>query len=532
MSGCWVVCCNDGAYAWARGQIAMRGEHAAVVRAELDELDGVAGLLGGGDVRLMVDAVGDEGARAAAEAIGRLGCTAMLAACVVRVTGANPSCVQWLLAAGASEVIAVGGCERVGLDEGRDTACEAHRENACDGAVDHSLPPCCDDLTPIEELWTPLDEPDDEISPPVCPDPSQTGEIRIGAAGYARSDLDGGSGRACCSGRQGDGLRMADSSAFCEGSGGEALHGASASMPRSLEVTMAAAREHAEQVAATAPHAPLITVVSGRGGVGKTTLVASMASAAARAGLRAAVLDLDLMFGDLPSLLGVDAPKGLERLVGHELGDELVERNVEGSAMRVGPGLTLWGPLSHAERAEFYGAPVEQLIGLLRGAADVIFADTSGFWGDAVAVAVALCDRCLVVGSGGQTSGESATRAVALATRLGVPATRMTSVFNRFGAAGCGEEEAMRFEMGASLHSRLRISDGGRDVQNMVSFGHLDALMAGDGAFASSVRSCTAKVLEELGCRFDARLMEAAPPPDESRAKFRLPWHRGSEEGS
>lgn len=64
--------------------------------------------------------------------------------------------------------------------------------------------------------------------------------------------------------------------------------------------------------------------------------------------------------------------------------------------MRVGPGLTLWGPLAEGERAELFGDSVEQLIDALRSAADVIFADTSCFWGDAVAVAVGACDRCLV----------------------------------------------------------------------------------------------------------------------------------------
>ncbi|MFR2950381.1 MAG: P-loop NTPase [Collinsella intestinalis] len=55
------------------------------------------------------------------------------------------------------------------------------------------------------------------------------------------------------------------------------------------------------------PRAPVIAVVSGQGGAGKTTLVAAMAACAARAGLRAAVMNVDLMFGDLPSVLGVDA---------------------------------------------------------------------------------------------------------------------------------------------------------------------------------------------------------------------------------
>lgn len=517
MSGCWLICCCDGAYAWARREIAARDERAVVVRAELGEFKAAAKRLAAAPLSLMLVVCGGEEARAVACGLCELGGAGSFDICVVRVEDPGSEDVQKLLAAGATEVIAVGGNGEGCCNDGPAAAYEAHRENACDCQAACTMPSACDDLTPIDELWPPLDEPDDEA---LC----TPGSIALGED--PNFDIEAEAPLSESVSTEGTQSFPALSNE------GAPPAGPPAAAPKRLEVTMAAAREHAAQAGIGGPRAPLVTVISGRGGTGKTMLVASMATAAARAGLRAAVLDLDLMFGDLPALLGVDAPKGLEMLVDHEVGDELVERDIEGSAMRVGPGLTLWGPLSHAERAEFYGAPVERLIGMLRDAADVIFADTSGFWGDAVAVAVALCDRCLVVGSGCETAGESATRAVALASRLGVPATRMTSVFNRFGAPGCGEEDAMRFEMGASLHSRMRIADGGRDVASMVSFGHLDALVSGNGPFAASVRSCTAELLGELGCRFDSRLMEAAQPQEEAHAKFRLPWQRGSGDGS
>ena len=274
------------------------------------------------------------------------------------------------------------------------------------------------------------------------------------------------------------------------------------------------------------PRAPVITVVSGQGGAGKTTLVAAMAACAARAGLRAAVIDVDLMFGDLPSVLGVDAFRGLEGIETHAMDGELAEEDIESCAMRVGPGLTLWGPLIEPERAELYGAPVERLTIVLRKVADVIFIDTSTHWGDAVAAVVALCDRCLVVGSAGANAGASATRVVGLATRLGVPATRMTSVFNRLGSPGCAEEDALRFEMGASLASRARISFGGEEVAGLIGFGRLDSLVAGEGPFSHDVRDLTARVLTELGCSFDERLMGPVPDDHERRPRFRLPWRR------
>lgn len=281
------------------------------------------------------------------------------------------------------------------------------------------------------------------------------------------------------------------------------------------------------------PCAPLITMIAGRGGCGRTTLIAAMATCAARAGLRVAVLDLDLMFGTLPLVLGVDAYMGFEGLSAHAVDEGLAERDIEATAMRVGPGLTLWGPCAVPEHAELVAQPIERLVGVLRGMADVVLVDTSTCWGDAVAMAVAACDRCLVVGSSGAAQVHSAKRAIELAVRLGVPKTRMTCVFNRVGARGCGEEQALHFEMGVSLRSRARIAYGGDEVTGMASFGKFDSLMAGAGPFAQSVRTLTGRLLQELGCPVDTWLLneEQRRAATEERPRIRLPWaSRGGEE--
>lgn len=194
--------------------------------------------------------------------------------------------------------------------------------------------------------------------------------------------------------------------------------------------------------------------------------------------------------------------------------------------MRIGPGLTLWGPCAVPEHAELVSQLVEQLVHVLRGMADVILVDTSTSWGDAAAMAVSACDRCLVVGSAGAAQVSSAKRAIELAARLGVPRTRMTCVFNRVGARGCGEEQALHFEMGVSLRSRARIAYGGDEVTGMASFGRFDSLMAGSGPFAQSVRELTSRLLRELGCPVDAWLLEEEQrrASTEERPRIRLPW--------
>ena len=302
---------------------------------------------------------------------------------------------------------------------------------------------------------------------------------------------------------------------------------ASAARVSAPNVSVPASAEPASRKSAA--RAPLVTAISGRGGCGKTTLVASMAACAARSGLRAAVLDLDLMFGNLHDMLGVTSFKGFEGVSEHAEGDRIIESDIEGSAMLIGPGLTLWGPCREAERAELMTSSAEQLIDVLRGIADVIFVDTSVAWGDAAAMAVGACDRCLVVGSAGASAVSSTKRAIELAQRMGVPTTRMTCVFNRVGARGCSEEQALEFEMGISLRSRARIPDGGDEVAGMLSFGHVDSLMAGSSAFAKSVRMLTSDMLRELGCPVNDWLLEGdrLRGASAARTKFRVPWKQG-----
>ena len=253
-----------------------------------------------------------------------------------------------------------------------------------------------------------------------------------------------------------------------------------------------------------------------------------MAWWAAHMGLKAAVVDLDLMFGNLCDVMGVERVCDLAGLVDAKGKPACTQEAIEATAMKIAPGLTLWGPCSLPEQAELLSLPSEQLIEALRREADVIFADTSVFWGDAAASAVSRCDRCLVVGSGGVSGGDSASRAVSLASRIGVPKTRMTSVFNRFGAPGCGEEQAMRFEMAVALRSRVRIADGGSFVGDLLSFGRLGDLMVVPGAFARDVQACTYDLLKELGCPLEAwdEQQRVQNQGDPHRPRIKLPWHK------
>lgn len=279
--------------------------------------------------------------------------------------------------------------------------------------------------------------------------------------------------------------------------------------------------------AVSSHRAPVICAVSGSGGCGKSTIVATMAHAASLLGLRAAVLDLDLMFGNLYDLLGADAPHDMAALIEPSAAGALTEPDIVATSMRVAPGVTLWGPVAAPEQAELMARPVELLLDVLRRESDVVFIDTSVFWGDAVAAAVAASDRCLVVGDAAVSSATSASRVIELASRVGVPRTRMSAVFNRFGARGADEDVAMRFEIACALSSKIRIADGGQDLAALMAFGRADEAVGQTSAFATSVREATREMLVELGCAVGPWSdMVADRAMRTERPRIRLPWSR------
>lgn len=284
-----------------------------------------------------------------------------------------------------------------------------------------------------------------------------------------------------------------------------------------------AATQHVEM--SKGRRAPVICVASGRGGSGKTTIATAMACFAARSGLRTALLDLDLMFGNAYTMLGVEEPRDIGSILEPSVPGELSEADIVRASMRVAPGLTLWGPLGVPERAELLGKPLELLLGVLRAEADVVIVDTSTTWTDAVAAMVSSCDRCLVVGDGAVGSAESMQRLIAMIGRFGIPRTRMTCVVNRVGQRGCPGDTALRIEMKVALSSKARVADGGSNLSALAEIGRMDEAARAQTPFGQSIRRLTSQLLRELGCPVSEEPgREDAHGETSVRPRLHLPW--------
>ena len=542
MKAIWLACCACGDYGLLQQEVEGRDAGAQVLR--VGDLDGLVSMARAFPSRrgAAIIAASLFDAEDVRKTVARLTAEGRVSRVVVLIEALDPADIEGLFRAGATEVIAArsicgNGCAGEGtVDSNRCMAIEpdafVDREP---GAPRATRGPRVDDYGKAEAEHD--RRPRDPLAYDDVGEPVPYGEELLAAdMGYVHGvslvdELDEVEGLV-----EDDGLRtdaaveLPDSAPLAEQPAmpAWAQHMGAAGETGTLPpVPAPPAPVPSADAVAPSHRAPVVCAVSGSGGCGKSTIVAVMAHAASLLGLRAAVLDLDLMFGNLYDLLGVDAPHDMSTLIEPSAAGVLAEPDIVAASMRVAPGVTLWGPVAAPEKAELMARPVELLLDVLRRESDVVFVDTSVFWGDAVAAAVAASDRCLVVGDAAVSSATSASRVIELVSRVGVPRTRMSAVFNRFGARGADEDVAMRFEIACALSSKIRIADGGQDLAALMAFGRADEAVGQTSAFATSVREATREMLVELGCAvgpWSDMVTDRAMRTE--RPRIRLPWSR------
>lgn len=250
-----------------------------------------------------------------------------------------------------------------------------------------------------------------------------------------------------------------------------------------------------------AGHAPVIVLTSGRGGVGKTTLVATMGIAAQRWGMRVALCDLDLWFGNLYSCFGMTGPADL----GSVARNDASKRELLSYGRDAAPNLTLWGPCAMPELSETVYPFVGTLLDALSSHYELVLVDTSVSFTDAVAQAVQQCDRLVLTVDGREGSGAAQSRLAALAVRLGVARTRIVRLANRCGPRGRGEPLINRADVGLETARSMRVQDGGGEVSDCMGEGKAFDLFDIGSRFADSASSALAQLLSEMGCLPDCR---------------------------
>lgn len=227
-------------------------------------------------------------------------------------------------------------------------------------------------------------------------------------------------------------------------------------------VNVVISAHQAAQAASESARSKLVAVYSPKGGVGKTTVAFNLAVAICQAGVRTALFDGSLQFGDLRSLLRVpvDAPSILGLPT-----DRIGEADLQDVLWRDPSGIDILLAPPHIEKAELVTVrDVEKVISLLRRLYGMVVVDMASALGEIPLALLDEADTILQIVTYDSTTIRS-TLAIAEAFRaLGYPPTKVEYVVNRADSTGGIAAEDLARALGRVPEHTI-VSDGMLVVQ-------------------------------------------------------------------
>lgn len=235
----------------------------------------------------------------------------------------------------------------------------------------------------------------------------------------------------------------------------------------------------------------LIPVVGGSGGVGKSTVAVMAALACRSRGLRTALLDFDLQFGDTADLLGEE---GAARL------DELVAAPERVAALPSQPGkLTVVAPPAHIDGAEAVVEGAPALLEQLSGHFDVVVANTGAAWAEQHAVLLERAAKVLFLVDQRPGSLRACRHALDLCGRCGIATTPFQFVLNRCSKGSAYTSIDISCALGGARVSELR--DGGAVVEELLAAGLAQELYGSGNPLVHSVNALLDTVVPGLAAQ-------------------------------
>jgi pilus assembly protein CpaE len=228
-------------------------------------------------------------------------------------------------------------------------------------------------------------------------------------------------------------------------------------LPQPPEAVVFAARKLAGAVArrrSDRARARIVTVFSPKGGAGKSAVACNVATALAAAGRRTLLVDLDLQFGDVAIMLGLQPQRTLHDLLASP--GPLDAEKIAGYASTYAPLLdVLPAPLKPEDAESISDARVGDLLDAAAAGYDAIVVDTSPGFHGAVLAALDRTDDLLLLCTPDVPTMKNVRLTLQTLDLLAFPAERVRLVLNRanarvgFRAAQIGSvlERAVDFEL-------------------------------------------------------------------------------------
>ena len=207
-------------------------------------------------------------------------------------------------------------------------------------------------------------------------------------------------------------------------------------MPFGTYDLVRAIRDAATAGAARNPTATsrIVAVHAAKGGVGKTTIAYNLAVALAQSGLRAALVDGSLQYGDLRRQLrvGPEVPSICDLPTGN-----LRQSDLEATMHHDSSGVDILLAPPRLEMADLVSVrDIEEILAVARRAYQAIVIDTPSALNETTLAMLDLSDVILQVLTPEPAALDSTRAAVEAFTAIGYPASKVRTVINRVDAVG------------------------------------------------------------------------------------------------
>jgi pilus assembly protein CpaE len=223
----------------------------------------------------------------------------------------------------------------------------------------------------------------------------------------------------------------------------------------------------------TRGHAELAVVFSGKGGVGKSLIATNLAVALAAEGEKAAIVDLDLQFGDVAVMLHAEShPTGIDALaqqgeqVDPEFIDEVMATGPEGVRALLAPASPEFADLVNT-------ANLRAILRELAKEYDFIVVDASSHLEERTLEAIEMADQIVVVTSFNFAAIKDTKVTLKLLQSLGVDRDKISVVLNQTRAKVSFQrsevEESLRFRVLTVLPFEPRLDDFIDEGQQIVT---------------------------------------------------------------
>lgn len=226
----------------------------------------------------------------------------------------------------------------------------------------------------------------------------------------------------------------------------------------------------------------VLSVMSGGGGVGKSTVATLAARLGAQRGLRTALVDGDLQFGDLAELAGSCARVPVEEAAG----DAARLGEIEGE-----PLVLVSAPRS-LEQSEVVATGFKEMIDELSARFDLVVVNTGGSWSDQHLALLERSAAALLLVDQRASSIRACRHALDLRLRCGVATGSLLVAVNR-----CTRQASFTsIDVSSALNGMhvVELADGGPVVEELLGAGMADRLVEDRNPLCLSIE----KVLDEL----------------------------------